>query len=102
MEVLKATISCGDLSSHKLFVDVLAIQMAHDWLGDNLLEIGRGGIIPLLDGAAKFLVRNASHVQSLEDHRGLSGTFDSAALEVNACKKVLEKCRVEASLPQAV
>ena len=60
--------------------------MAHDRLRDNLLEVSRGGSIPLFDGAAECLVRNASHEQSLEHHRGLFCTLDSAVLEVNTCE----------------
>ena len=76
--------------------------MAHDRLRDNLLEVGRGGIIPLFYGAAECMIRNASHEQSFEHHRGLLCTLDPAVLEVNTCKMVLEKCWMEASLPQAV
>ena len=76
--------------------------MAHDRLRDNLLEVGRGGSIPPLDGLAECLVRNASHEQSLEHHRGLLCTLDPAVLEVNTREEVLEESWMEASLPQSV
>ena len=76
--------------------------MAHDWLRDNLLEVGWGGSVPLFDGAAECLVRNASHEQSLEYHRGILSTLDPAVLEVNTREEVLEECWMEASLPQSV
>jgi hypothetical protein len=76
--------------------------MAHDRLRDNLLEVGRGGSIPLFDGVAEGLVRDASHEQSLEHHRSLFCTLDPAVLEVNTCEKVLEEYRMEASLTQSV
>ena len=65
MEVLEATISCGDLSSHKLSIDVLAVQVAHDRPRYQGFETLGSGMVPLFDGAAQCKVRNASHVQGL-------------------------------------
>ena len=97
-----ATISCGDLSSHKLLVDVLAVQVTQDRLRYDDLEIHRSGIIPLLDGAAQCMVRNASHIQGLEYHGCLPRTLDAVVLESDTRKKVLEEGGMETSLTQTV
>ena len=76
--------------------------MAHDRLWNHRLEIGRSGVIPLLDGAAEGAVRNAANVQSLKHHGGLPSTPDCIVLKVNTRKKVLQEGRVEPSLPQTV
>ena len=99
---MKATISCGDLSSHKLFVDVLAVQVAYNRLWYHHLEVPRCGIIPLLDGAAQGMVCNASHVQGFEHHGSLLRTLDGVVPKVDTPDEVLEEGRMEASLTQAV
>ena len=76
--------------------------MAHDRLGYHHLEVRRGGIIPLLHGAAQCKVRNAPHIQGLEHHKRLPRTLDRIVFEVNTCEKVLEEGGMEASLTQAV
>ena len=89
MEVLEATISCGDLSSHKLSIYVLAVQVAHDRPRYQGFEILGSGMVPLFDGAAQCKVRNASHVQGFEHHGYLLSTLDAIVLEINTSKKML-------------
>ena len=68
----------------------------------TLKSIHRSGIIPLLDGAAQCMVRNASHMQGLEHHGCLPHTLDAVVLNLDTRRKVLGEGGMEASLTQAV